>query len=158
MIPTIASLPLLSSLISPSALASADLFLEKPRGSKKVQRNRVWDEVRIAVEVWEVTRLSSTHVMGSSSLRPPLKESNEENDLPLSRIRKCIPLLRRGSSSVWVRSSIGLDREWEVDSVALNDVSYIDKLRLFQIMIWYRTNFYSPTKAAIATHPCLTSA
>jgi len=73
---------------------------------EEVQGNRVGDKITVG-EVGEVTGLSSTHVMGSSGLTPPLKESNKEDDLPLGGIGEGIPLLRRRSGGVRVWGSVG---------------------------------------------------
>lgn len=61
--------------------------------------------------------------MGTSSLREPLQESNEKNDLPLGSITKCIPLFWWRSGSVGVGISGEIDGEWPVDSVGLDNVS-----------------------------------
>ncbi len=98
------------------------LLSGEAKGIEEVQRNRVGDKVTVS-EVGEFTGLSSTHVVSSSGLTPPLKESNEEDDLPLGGIGEGIPLLRRRSGGVWVGGSVGRDGEGEVDSVGLNNVS-----------------------------------
>jgi hypothetical protein len=110
------------------SLLCFSLLLGESEGIEKIKRNRVGDKLRSS-EVGEVTGLSSTHVMGSCSLGKPLKESDEDDDLPLSSITKSIPLLRRGSSSVRVWGSISGDGEWPVESVGLNDVSCGERFR-----------------------------
>ncbi len=82
-------------------------------------RNKFREIRKVRVGTW----LSSTHVVGSSSLREPFQESNEENDLPLGGITESIPLLRWGTSIRWERSAIGRDRPWEVDAIGLDNVT-----------------------------------
>jgi len=59
----------------------------------------------------------------ATGLREPFKESDEDDDLPLSSFREGIPLLWRGTSSVWEWGSIETDWPWEVNAVRLNYVS-----------------------------------
>mmetsp|Transcript_24676 Transcript_24676/g.34827 ORF Transcript_24676/g.34827 Transcript_24676/m.34827 type:complete len:259 (-) Transcript_24676:66-842(-) len=93
------------------------------KGIEKVEGDRVGDELGVIGELGEGTGLSTAHVMVTGRLREPFQESNEKDDLPLGGIRKSIPLLRRGSSGEGVRRSISGDREGEVNSVGLDDVS-----------------------------------
>lgn len=72
-------------------------------------------------ELGECSWLSSAHVVGTVGLREVLQEADEKDDLPLSGVRKSIPLLGWGKGFVdgtIVRSGPG-----EVDSVGLNDVT-----------------------------------
>ena len=98
------------------------LLLGEAEGVEEIEGNRVRDELGVR-EVGEVTWLSSTHVMLSSSLGEPFEESNKEKNLPLSSIGQSIPLLRRGSCIVRERRSIETGRPGEVKSVGLSNIS-----------------------------------
>lgn len=91
--------------------------------TKVVQWNWVRNELRVIRELREFTWLASTHVVSSGGLREPLQESDYEKDLPLSNIRKGIPLLWRGTSIIWEWGAIRGDWPWEVCAVGLGDVT-----------------------------------
>ena len=60
--------------------------------------DRVWDQLLGFIKAGELAGLATTHVVGTSCLRKPLEEANEESDLPLGSIRESIPLLRWATS------------------------------------------------------------
>mmetsp|Transcript_34993 Transcript_34993/g.73435 ORF Transcript_34993/g.73435 Transcript_34993/m.73435 type:complete len:251 (+) Transcript_34993:182-934(+) len=86
-----------------------------------------WDRVgKIdGVEVGEVTRLSSSHVMlvvVGAEFTPKFQEEDEPEDLPLRVIGDFVPKLRR-VVSCWERSSIHHHWPREFDSVGVDNVS-----------------------------------
>ena len=106
-----------------SGLLLFTLVLAESKRIVKVERNRVGKSD--GVEVREVSRLSSAHVVlvgVSADLTPGFQEEDESEDLPLGGIANFVPECR------WVgvgrvRSSVQLHREWEFDSVGVDNVS-----------------------------------
>ncbi len=106
-----------------TGLGFITLVLAESQRIVKVERNRVGK--RDGVEVREVSRLSSAHVVlvgVSADLTPGFQEKNESEDLPLGGIADLVPEFR------WVvvgreSGSVHLHGPWEFDSVGVDNVS-----------------------------------
>jgi len=90
-------------------------------------------EVNIVTEEgegWELSRLTSAHVMrnfsSASTFIPKLESGDDGEDLPLRAYWNGIPLSLRTEVSTWVGSSGKTLCPWEYN-VTLNDVSYEGK-------------------------------
>ena len=151
-IPSMARRPLLISFLSPAALASSDLFLEKPKGSNKLKgtgwgmsskagfrmkKNKFRSDSVLCFEhqtktsnTYVFSGGSSAHVVGQcrggtrgrAQFGVELKEANKSNNLELGCERKGIPLFRGAEVSGRVGSSGGGQGPGE-HKVALHNVS-----------------------------------
>lgn len=107
--------------------SSSLLFITGLLGESSRVEEVQWDRVGKVdnIEVREVTRLSSSHVVlvvVSANLGPGFQEKDESEDLPLGVIRDSIPD-SRGVVALREGSSVHHHRPWEFDSVGVDDVS-----------------------------------
>ena len=77
-----------------------------------------WDVLELRV----LARHATAHVVHPAELTPPLKETDEEDDLALSGKGQVVPLLRRGS--LVGHEAVEGEWEWEVDAIALHNVPH----------------------------------